>query len=115
MDLSNAIAPESALETALEATRLLGRWSLIAQRHGGGCSCCPGLGDVSMDDVERHLLKTLRPRHAMLDGRESLTGFLRECVARNSSVVIEAEPLRALFSEVREAIGELERIQSGMW
>ncbi|MCC6473437.1 MAG: hypothetical protein IT514_06795 [Burkholderiales bacterium] len=104
-----------ALETALEATRLLGRWSRISQRHGGGCSCCPGLGDVDMEEVERHLLKVLRPRHAMLAERDSLVEFLRECVARRSPAAGQTEPLRALFSEVRELLGELERIQNGTW
>ncbi len=34
---------------------LLGRWAIIAERHGGGCSCCPGLGDVAIDEVEKRV------------------------------------------------------------
>jgi hypothetical protein len=101
------------LELALEATRLLGRWSMISQRHGGGCSCCPGLGDVDMADVERSVLEGLRRRHAVLKDRESLAALLRDCVARKGAE--KPESLRALFADVGMVIEDLERIQSGLW
>jgi hypothetical protein len=101
------------LELALEATRLLGRWSMISQRHGGGCSCCPGLGDVDMAEVERSVLESLRRRHAVLRDRDSLAALLRDCVARKAAETPES--LHALFADVGLVIEDLERIQSGLW
>ena len=101
------------LSMALEATRLLGRWSLVAQRHGNGCSCCPGLGEVRMDEVERHVLHGLRMRHPLLLDRESLLEFLRECVRRPGSHAAQAEQLHHLFGDVAKSIEHLEQIQRG--
>jgi hypothetical protein len=101
------------LDTALEAARLLGRWSLISQRHGGGCSCCPGLGDVAMEEVEANLLKALRKEHALLEGRRDLGEFLRDCVKRKP--LAGSEDLRRLFIDLGGILGDLEQIQRGMW
>jgi hypothetical protein len=104
---------EQTLEQALEAARLLGRWSLISQRHGGGCSCCPGLGDVAMDEVEANLLKALRKEHPLLEGRQSLNDFLKDCVTRKSAA--EPEALESLFKDLGGILGDLENIQRGLW
>ncbi|HEX6320562.1 MAG TPA: hypothetical protein VFZ84_17025 [Burkholderiales bacterium] len=92
---------------AVEAARLLGRWTLIAERHAGGCSCCPGLGDVSMGEVEGRVLAWLRERHAPLAQRGSLTALLRDCIERKTA----AEP--GLFDDLAEALDHLERMQAG--
>jgi hypothetical protein len=92
---------------AVEAARLLGRWTLIAERHAGGCSCCPGLGEVAMDEVEGRVLAWLRQRHAALGERGSLTGLLRDCVERRAAIA------PALLADLAEALDELERIQAG--
>ena len=102
------------LMAALSATRLLGRWSLVSQRHdGGSCSCCPGLGDINMAEVERLLCKDLRARHALLQNRDGFVELLRLCVARN----FDAEPqeLSVLLEDIGKAINELERVQSGFY
>jgi hypothetical protein len=88
----------------VEAARLLGRWTLIAERHGGGCSCCPGLGDVGMEEVERRIGAWMEQRH---DGFGRLSDYLRRCIARRSGD-------DAIFRDLDEALAELERIQSGL-
>jgi hypothetical protein len=106
--------PTDSLLAALSATRLLGRWSLVCQRHdGGGCSCCPGLGDINMAEVERLLCKDLRTRHALLADRDGFVEVLRLCVARNFAA--EQEDLSALLEDIGRAINELERVQNGLY
>ena len=103
-----------SLIPALTATRLLGRWTLVCQCHdGGGCSCCPGLGDINMTEVERLLCKDLRARHALLASREGFVELLRLCVARNLEA--EQQELAALLEDIGKAINELERVQSGFY
>ena len=100
------------IRCAIDAATLLGRWIQVAERHGRGCSCCPSLGDVGMDTVERSVLDYLRERHPILDGRDSLVGMLRECVERRPAP--DPQALAALFDDLGRAIDDLERIQSGM-
>lgn len=106
---------EDTLQIAVEATRLLGRWTMVGQRHGQGCSCCPpGLGDVAMDDVERSIMASLKKEHPLLEGRESLGQFLRDCVSRKG---IEAAPgaIPALLKDVAGVVDDLEKIQLGFY
>ena len=105
---------KDTLHVAVEATRLLGRWTMVGQRHGQGCSCCPpGLGDVAMDDVERSIVKTLKDKHAILEGRESLNLLLRDLVSRK--VQGTPEQLRAFLADFGEIVNELERVQLGFY
>ncbi len=93
----------------MEAAKLLGRWTLIAERHATGCSCCPGLGDVAMEEVERRVLGWLRERHAGLrEGGDSLAVLLRRCIERR--ILLDA----ALLADLAEALDYLERAQAGL-
>src|SRR5256885_12609685 len=67
----------------IQAAMLLGRWTRIAERHGGGCSCCPGLGDVAIDEVERRVSEWLAQRHR-LDG--TISTMLRPLVIAKAAV-----------------------------
>ena len=98
------------IRLAVEAAKLLGRWTLIAERHSTGCSCCPGLGDVSIEQVEGSVLGWLRERHPVLAERSSVTQLLRNCISRS---VDEREPLPLLFRDLEEALDHLEKVQSG--
>jgi hypothetical protein len=98
------------LHLAIEAARLLGRWTLIAQKHATGCSCCPGLGDVTMEQVEGNVAAWLRERHALLNG-SSLTALLKNCIVRSEPA--GAEVLQPLFRDLDEALGHLEQAQRG--
>jgi hypothetical protein len=80
---------------------LLGRWTRIVERHGGGCSCCPGLGDVAIDEVEKRVTEWLRLG-------SSFTALLRECIEQRAPLAPD------LQKNIDEALAELERIQSGM-
>ena len=68
----------STFSGPIQAAMLLGRWARIAERHGGGCSCCPGLGDVAIDEVERRVSEWLAQRHP-LDG--TFSAVLRACIS----------------------------------
>jgi hypothetical protein len=89
---------------------LLGRWTLIAERHAGGCSCCPSLGEVGMEEVEARVLAWLSGRHAGLSEKNGFTKILRDCIASPSS----SPQQEALFNDIGEALEDLERMQSGI-
>lgn len=99
------------LKLAIEAAQLLGRWTLIAEKHANGCSCCPGLGDVTMEQVEGSVAAWLRERHPMLHDGRSVTAVLRDCIAR--CVPAADGVLQPLFKDLDEAFGHLERVQRG--
>lgn len=107
------IQSDDLLMPALTATRLLGRWSLVCQRHGGGCSCCPGLGDIDMEEVERLLSVDLRKRHALMQDRDGFAELLKQCVAR--TVQADQQALSDLLEDIGRGINELERVQSGLY
>ena len=79
---------------------LLGRWTRIVERHGGGCSCCPGLGDVAIDEVERRVTAWVAQRHP-LDG--PFSAALRASISERRSLPAE------LYADLDEALSELER------
>jgi hypothetical protein len=84
---------------------LLGRWTRIVERHGGGCSCCPGLGDVAIDEVEQRVTEWLRQRHSLA---HPLSETLRRCISQRTPLA------PGLQKDIDEALAELERIQSGI-
>jgi hypothetical protein len=99
------------IRLAIDAAKLLGRWTLIAEKHANGCSCCPGLGDVSLEQVEGSVLGWLRERHPLLAERGSVTSLLKDCISRSAPDAPEA--LQPLFKDLDEALDHLERIQTG--
>jgi hypothetical protein len=101
----------SDIHLAIDAAKLLGRWTLIADKHSTGCSCCPGLGDVTMEQVEGSVVGWLRERHPFLQEGRSVTALLRDCIARSAPA--GPEVLQPLFKDLGEALEHLERAQSG--
>ena len=99
------------IRLAIDAARLLGRWTLIADKHANGCSCCPGLGDVSMEQVEGSVVAWLRERHALLQDGKSITALLKDCIARSEPAAPEV--LQPLFNDLAEALEHLEQVQRG--
>jgi hypothetical protein len=99
------------LKRAIDAAKLLGRWTLIAEKHANGCSCCPGLGDVSLEQVEGSVVAWLRERHPLLQDGRSVTALLRDCIARRAAA--EDDALQPLFKDLDEAFGHLEQVQRG--
>ena len=100
------------LHLAIEAARLLGRWTLIAEKHANGCSCCPGLGDVSITQVEESVASWLRGKHPLLENRASVAGLLKNCIARAEPA--GPEVLQPLFRDLDEALAHLEEVQRGL-
>jgi len=84
---------------------------LIAEKHATGCSCCPGLGNVTMQEVEGNVVAWLRQRHPLFDNRASLTGLLRDCIARSQPD--GPEVLQPVFRDLDEALAHLEEVQHG--
>ena len=56
------------ISAAVEATRLLGKWTKLAQGHvmfGAGCSCGVGIANLSLADFEPQILDYLKTKHAI--------------------------------------------------
>jgi hypothetical protein len=105
------MASSESLHLAIAAAQLLGRWTLIAEKHANGCSCCPGLGAVSMEQVEGTVVAWLRQKHPLLESRGSMTQLLKDCIARSEPA--GADVLQPLFRDLEEALGHLEQVQRG--
>ena len=84
---------------------------MIAEKHATGCSCCPGLGNVTMQEVEGNVVAWLRQRHPLFDNRASVTGLLRDCIARSQPD--GPEVLQPVFRDLDEALAHLEEVQHG--
>jgi hypothetical protein len=100
----------NSLPVALRAASLLGRWTLVAERHGNGCSCCPPGIDVPMETVEQSVTDYLKVKHPALT--QSVTGLLRDCVRRQAA--LDEAAAAPLFDDLSRAIDDLERMQLGL-
>jgi hypothetical protein len=73
------------LSSAFEATRLLGRWTKLAQGHvmfGSNCSCGVGFANLRLQDFEPQILDYLRTKHD-LSGLTTITDLLRAIATQN--------------------------------
>jgi hypothetical protein len=111
LKISIFMASSDSVHLAIEAAKLLGRWTLIAKRHATGCSCCPGLGDVTMQEVEGKVLAWLRQKHPLFAARDSMTGLLKDCIPRSEPA--GADVLQPIFKDFEEALAHLEQVQRG--
>jgi hypothetical protein len=127
---TSAGARADAASTAIQAVRLLGRWTRIAQGHlvfGSGCSCGPGFGTLRMQDFEQHILDFLHSRHgtevavaALLRQRAgfvageagSFADLLRAIAARRAEV--PAKMQSALLADIERIIESFEEQHPGM-
>ena len=99
------------IRLAIDAARLLGRWTLIAEKHSTGCSCCPGLGDVTMT----------RSRAALRPGFASVIPSFKTAKhhrpAQGLYCALRSRPapevLQPLFRDLAEALEHLEQVQRG--
>lgn len=64
-----------------------------------------------MQEVEGKVVAWLRQKHPLFETRESVTGLLRDCIARSQPA--GAEVLQPLFSDLGEALAHLEEVQHG--
>jgi len=116
--------PAGALSAALEATRLLGKWTKLAQGHvmfGAGCSCGVGVGvGVRLQDFEQQILDYLHARHgaAAVEGAGyrqgeagSVTALLR-AIATQGAVGQRADRL-ALLADLERSIDSFDELRRG--
>ena len=114
--------PAGPLSTALEATRLLGKWTKLAQGHvmfGSGCSCGAGVG-VRLQDFEQQILDYLHARHGAAAVEHagyrqgeagSVTALLR-AIATQGAVGQHADRL-ALLSDLERSIDSFDELHRG--
>jgi hypothetical protein len=93
---------------AVEATRLLGRWTKLAQGHvmfGAGCSCGLGFAGMRLADFEPQILDFLRSRHGA-GGATSIPHLLRGIVTRGQE---ESGDL-ALLADLERSIDSFDEL-----
>ena len=92
------------ISVAVEATRLLGKWTRLAQGHvmfGAGCSCGVGFGNLQLKDFEPQILDYLRTKHGvsgLADIPELLRTIAKEEERGGSRLALLADLSRSLDS-----------------
>jgi hypothetical protein len=97
------------LSAAVEATRLLGKWTKLAQGHvmfGSGCSCGVGVG-VRLQDFEPQILDYLRTKHGDT-GHTAITELLRAIATQDSGK--ESSARLALLSDLARSLDSFEEL-----
>lgn len=98
---------------ALEATRLLGKWTKLAQGHvmfGSGCSCGVGFGNLRLQDFEPQILEYLRGKHGD-SGHRAITELLRAIATQDSGKKSSAR--LALLSDLERSLDSFDELHRG--
>ena len=106
-------AGTKTLSAALEATRLLGRWTKLAQGHvifGSGCSCGVGFGNLRLQDFEQQILEFLQGRHGD-SGHAAIPGLLRAIATEDSGK--DASARLALLADLARSIDSFDELHRG--
>ena len=114
--------PAGTLSTALEATRLLGKWTKLAQGHvmfGSGCSCGVGVG-VRLQDFEQQILDYLHTKHGAAaveragyrEGEAGSVTALLRAIATQGAVEQPAGQL-ALLADLERSIDSFDELHRG--
>jgi hypothetical protein len=101
------------LSPVFEATRLLGKWTKLAQGHvtfGSGCSCGAGVG-MRLQDFEQQILEFLHGRHGD-SGHAAITDLLR-AIATQDSGKDESARL-ALLADLARSLDSFEELHRGL-
>jgi hypothetical protein len=102
--------PAGAHSAAIEATRLLGKWTKLAQGHvmfGSRCCCGVGFGNLRLQDFEPQILEFLHGRHGD-SGCAAITDLLR-AIARQSNRKKTGEQL-ALLADLERSLDSFEEL-----
>jgi hypothetical protein len=111
-----------AFSAAVEATRLLGKWTKLAQGHvmfGAGCSCGVGMG-VRLQDFEQQILDYLHAKHgaAALERAGyrqgeagSVTALLRATATQGAAEQPSAQ--LALLADLERSIDSFDELHRG--
>jgi hypothetical protein len=98
---------------ALEATRLLGRWTKLAQGHvmfGSGCSCGVGFGNLRLQDFEPQILDYLRAKHGDT-GHTAITELLRAIATQDPEK--ESGARLALLADLARSLDSFDELHRG--
>jgi hypothetical protein len=96
------------LSAAVEATRLLGRWTRLAQGHvmfGAGCSCGLGFANLRLADFEPQILDYLKTKHGV-SGFAGVPDLLRSIATRSEE---GAQPL-TLLADLERSIDSFDEL-----
>jgi len=97
---------------AVEATRLLGKWTKLAQGHvmfGSGCSCGVGVG-VRLQDFEPQILDYLKTKHGV-SGFSGVPDLLRSIVKRSEGEKHHGQI--ALLADLERSIDSFDELHRG--
>jgi hypothetical protein len=96
---------------AVEATRLLGKWTRLAQGHvmfGAGCSCGVGFANLRLADFEPQILDYLKTRHGVT-GYSGVAELLRSMVTRNE----ERGKQLAMLADLERSLDSFDELHRG--
>jgi hypothetical protein len=96
---------------AVEATRLLGKWTKLAQGHvvfGAGCSCGVGFTNLRLQDFEPQILDYLKTKHGIA-GFAGIADLLRSIATKGEG---GGEQL-ALLADLGRSLDSFEELHRG--
>jgi hypothetical protein len=99
------------ISAAVEATRLLGKWTKLAQGHvmfGAGCSCGAGFANLRLADFEPQILDYLKMKHGIA-GFAGVADLLRSIATKGEG---RGEQL-ALLADLERSLESFEELHSG--
>lgn len=103
--------PAAARSAAVEAVRLLGRWTRLAQGHvmfGAGCSCGVGIANLRLADFEPQILEYLNTKHGIA-GFAGVSELLRSIATKGNG---SGQPL-ALLADLERSLDSFEELHGG--
>jgi hypothetical protein len=104
-----------ARDPRVEAMRLLGKWTTLAQGHvlfgGAGCSCGIAAPSVSVQDLEDQILEYLRGKYAAAEKPSGVPALLRAVAAQPAGGEAESLALLGDLERTLESFDELHRVR----
>jgi hypothetical protein len=103
----------AAPSAAFEATRLLGRWTKLAQGHvvfGSGCSCGVGFANLRLQDFEPQILDYLRAKHGFT-GHTAIADLLRAVALQGPGK--DAGAQLALLADLARSLESFDELHRG--
>ena len=102
----------AAPSASVQALRLLGKWTRIAQGHvalASGCSCGVGMSNLRVLDFEEQILEFLQGRHGA-NAQAASVGDLLRALAQPGSA---GKAALAVLADLERTIDSFEQQHSG--